>query len=66
MHKSFQRVLDNKFLVSLDENIWSDIKSDAKKYQFNNYKEIWIQLLNNYQEKDIITYTDYSFKTIDY
>ena len=65
MHKSFQRALDNKFLVSLDENIWSDIKSDAKKYQFNNYKEIWIQLLNNYQEKDIITYTDYSFKSID-
>lgn len=65
MHKSFQRTLDNKFLVSLEENVWSENKSEAKKYKFNNYKEVLLLLLNTYQEKDIITYTDYSFKSID-
>lgn len=65
MYKSFQRTLDNKFLVSLEENVWSENITDAKKYKFNNYKEILLVLLNTYQEKDIITYTDYSFKSID-
>ena len=65
MYKSFQRTLDNKFLVSLEENVWSEKKIDAEKFKFENYKEVLLLLLNTYQEKDIITYTDYSFKSIN-
>lgn len=65
MYKSFQRTQDNKFLVSLEENIWTENKNEAKKIKFENYKDVLLVLLNSYQEKDIITYTDYSFKSID-
>jgi len=62
MEKSFKRLSDNKFLISLEHNIWSEKKSDAKRFSINEYKLIYNTLLNSYQEKDIVIYTDYNFK----
>jgi len=62
MEKAFQRTLDNKFLVSLEDNVWSANKTDATRYSYKEYKNVLLSLLNTYQEKDIVIYTNYNFK----
>jgi hypothetical protein len=62
MEKAFQRLLDNKFLVSLEHDIWSDKKREARRFDVKEYKNVLLVLLNTYQEKDIVVYTDYNFK----
>lgn len=62
MEKAFQRLLDNKFLVSLEHDIWSDNKREACRFNIREHKNVLLLLLNTYQEKDIVVYTDYNFK----
>ena len=53
MFKKIQRNIDQKFLLSLDENIWVDNINESKMFNIDEFKNIMSLLLNTYQENDL-------------
>lgn len=59
MLKKIQRNIDQKFLLSLDENIWVDKLNESKSFDDIEFKSVMNTLLNSYQENDLKVYTSY-------
>ena len=59
MLKKIQRNIDQKFLLSLDENIWVDKLNESKSFDVVEFKSVMNTLLNSYQENDLKVYTSY-------
>ena len=62
MFKKIQRNIDQKFLLSLDENIWVDKINEGKVFEINEFKNVMGLLLNTYQENDLKIYTSYNLR----
>lgn len=62
MFKKIQRNIDQKFLLSLDENIWVDKINEGKVFEINEFKNVMGSLLNTYQENDLKIYTSYNLR----
>ena len=62
MFKKIQRNIDQKFLLSLDENIWVDNINESKMFNIDEFKNIMSLLLNTYQENDIKIYTSFNLR----
>lgn len=62
MLKKIQRNIDQKFLLSLDENIWVDKINESKMFNINEFKIVMSSLLNTYQENDLKIYTSYNLR----
>ena len=59
MLKKIQRNIDQKFLLSLEDNIWVDNLNESNSYKFDDFKIVMSTLLNSYQENDLKIYTSY-------
>jgi hypothetical protein len=59
MFKKIQRNIDQKFLLSLDDNIWVDKINEGKVFDLNEFKIVMSTLLNTFQENDLKIYTSY-------
>ena len=53
MFKKIQRNIDQKFLLSLDENIWVDKINECNVFNINEFKNVMSLLLNTYQDYNI-------------
>ena len=62
MFKKIQRNIDQKFLLSLDENIWVDKINECNVFNTNEFKNVMSLLLNTYQENDLKIYTSYNLR----
>lgn len=62
MFKKIQRNIDQKFLLSLDENIWVDTINEGKMFNTNEFKNVMSILLNSYQENDLKVYTSFNLR----
>jgi hypothetical protein len=62
MFKKIQRNIDQKFLLSLDENIWVDNINESKMFNIDEFKNIMSLLLNTYQENDLKIYTSFNLR----
>jgi hypothetical protein len=62
MFKKIQRNIDQKFLLSLDENIWVDKINECNVFNINEFKNVMSLLLNTYQENDLKIYTSYNLR----
>lgn len=59
MLKKIQRNIDQKFLLSLDDNVWVDNLNESTSFKFDEFKIVMSTLLNSYQENDLKVYTSY-------
>ena len=62
MFKKIQRNIDQKFLLSLDENIWVDKINECNVFNINEFKNVMSLLLTTYQENDLKIYTSYNLR----
>lgn len=62
MLKKIQRNVDQKYLLSLEENIWVDKLHESKSFKNNEFKLTMNLLLNSYQENDLKVYTSFFFR----
>lgn len=59
MLKKIQRNVDQKYLLSLEEDIWVDKLNESKSFSIIEFKTVMNTLLNTYQENDLKVYTSY-------
>jgi hypothetical protein len=59
MLKKIQRNSDQKYLLSIDENIWVDKLNESKSFKIDEFKSVMNTLLNSYHENDLKVYTSY-------
>lgn len=59
MTKKIQRKSDNKFLQSLESDLWVENIKDSKVYQFNEFKDVYNSLLLDYSKDDLLIYTNF-------
>lgn len=52
--KKIQRLSDNKYLISLENDTWTDKIEDATEFGFKQLNETRKKLLLTYKSKDII------------
>ena len=59
MLKKIQRNSDQKYLLSIDENIWVDKLNESKSFKIDEFKSVMNTLLNSYHENDLKVYTSF-------
>lgn len=64
MLKKIQRVSDNKFLLSLENNIWVDNIKESKSFKLNEIDFVKNTLLLAYSKNDLIIHTNYQIKSV--
>jgi hypothetical protein len=64
MLKKIQRKSDNKFLLSLENNIWVDNIKESKSFKLNEIDFVKNTLLLAYSKNDLIIHTNYQIKSV--
>jgi hypothetical protein len=59
MKEKIQRKSDNKFLLSLDSELWVENIKESKTYHLNEFKDVFNSLLLDYSKDDLIIYTNF-------
>lgn len=59
MTKKIQRKSDNKFLQSLDNDLWVENIKESKTYQLDEFKDTFSNLLLSYPNDELIIYTNF-------
>jgi hypothetical protein len=64
MLKKIQRTSDNKFLLSLENNIWVDNIKESKSFKLNEIDFVKNTLSLAYSKNDLIIHTNYQIKSV--
>ena len=66
MTKKIQRKSDNKFLLSLDEDLWVENIKESKTYNLNEFKDTFNNLLLSYLKDELLVYTNFFERQFDF
>jgi hypothetical protein len=59
MTKKIQRKSDNKFLLSLDSDLWVENIKESKTFKLDEFKDVFNNLLLIYIKDELKVYTNY-------
>jgi hypothetical protein len=59
MTKKIQRKSDNKFLLSLDGDLWVENIKESTTYKLPEFKDTFNNLLLSYPKDELLVYTNF-------